>query len=35
MVLVLRGPTLLEDLRTIWSCCLYVFRYYHILSYSL
>ena len=35
MVLVIRCQTLLEDLWTIWSCCLYVFYYYHILSYSL
>ena len=35
MVLVIRCRTLLEDLWTIWSCCLYVFYYYHILSYSL
>jgi hypothetical protein len=35
MVLVIRFWTLLEDLWTIWSCCLYVFYYYHILSYSL
>ena len=26
---------LLEDIQTIGSCCLYVFCYYHILSYSL
>jgi hypothetical protein len=35
MVLVIRCQTLLEDLRTIRSCCLYVFYYYHILSHSL
>jgi len=35
MVLVIRCQTLLEDLWTIWSCCLYVFYYYHISSYSL
>ena len=37
MVLVIRCQTLLEDLRTIWSCCLYVFYkyYYHNPSYSL
>ena len=35
MVLVIRCPTLLEDIQTIGSCCLYVFCYYHILSYSL
>jgi magnesium-transporting ATPase (P-type) len=31
MVLVVRCQTLLEDLWTIWSCCLYVFyeHYYH------
>jgi hypothetical protein len=35
MVLVIRCQILLEDLWTIWSWCLYVFYYYHILSYSL
>ena len=35
MVLVIRCLTLLEDIWTIGSCCLYVFCYYHILSYSL
>jgi hypothetical protein len=35
MVLVIRCPTLLEGIWTIWSSCLYVFCYYHILSYSL
>jgi len=37
MVLVIRDQTLLKDLWTIWSCCLYVFYvyYYHIPSYSL
>ena len=37
MVLVIRCQTLLEDLWTIWSCCLYVlYKYYsHIPSYSL
>jgi hypothetical protein len=35
MVLLIRCQTLLEDLRTTWSCCLYVFYYYHIPSYSL
>jgi hypothetical protein len=35
--IVIRRQTLLEDLRTIWSCCLYVFYeyYYHIPSYFL
>ena len=32
---VIRCRTLLEDLWTTWRCCLYVFYYYHILSYSL
>jgi hypothetical protein len=31
MVLVIRCPTLLENIQTIWICCLYVFCYYHIL----
>jgi hypothetical protein len=35
MVLVIRCQTSLEDLWTIWSCCLYVFYCYYILSYSL
>jgi hypothetical protein len=35
MVLVIRCQTLLQDLWTIWSCCFYVFYYYHILSYPL
>ena len=37
MALVIRCQTLLEDLWTIWSCCLYVFYeyYYHIPSYSI
>jgi len=37
MVLVMRYQTLLEDLWTIWSCCLYVFYEYsyHIPSYPL
>jgi len=35
MVLVIRCLKLLEDVQTIGSCCLYVFCYYHILSYSL
>jgi hypothetical protein len=37
MVLVIWCQTLLEDIWTIWSCCLYVFyKYcYHIPSYSL
>jgi hypothetical protein len=35
MVLVIRCLTLLEDIQIIGSCCLYVFCYYHILSYSL
>jgi hypothetical protein len=35
MVLVICYQTLLEDLWTIWSCCSYVFYYYHISSYSL
>jgi len=35
MVLVIRCQTLLKNLWTIWSCCLYVFYYYHILSYTL
>jgi hypothetical protein len=26
---------ILEDIQTIWSCCLYVLCYYHILSYSM
>jgi len=34
MVLVIRCPPLLEDIK-ICSCCLYVFYYYYILSYSL
>jgi hypothetical protein len=32
---IIRCPTVLEDIQTIGSCCLYVFCYYHILSYSL
>jgi len=37
MALVVGCQTLLEDLWTVWSCCLYVFYeyYYHIPSYSL
>jgi hypothetical protein len=35
MVLVIRCQSLLEDFRTIWSCYLYVFYCYHILSCSL
>jgi hypothetical protein len=35
MVLVIRCPTLSEDIQITGSCCLYVFCYYHILSYSL
>jgi len=35
MVLVIRCQTLLEYISTIGSCCLYVFWYYHIPSYSL
>ena len=35
MVLVIRCVTLLEDIQTTASCCLYVFCYYHILSHSL
>jgi len=35
MVLVIRCLPLLEDIQTIGSCCLYLFCYYHILSYSL
>jgi len=35
MVLVKRCPTLLKGIETIGSCCLYVFCYYYILSYSL
>jgi len=34
MVLVIRCQTLLDDLWTIRSCCLYVFYYYHIPLYS-
>jgi len=35
LFIAVRCQTLLEDLWTICSCCLYVFYYYHILSYSL
>ena len=35
MVLEIKCVTLLVDIWTIWICCLYVFCYYHILSYSL
>jgi len=36
MVLVIRCQTLLEDLWTTWSCCLYVFYeyYYHNTFYQ-